>query len=112
MCVAGVRYSHQGKIVTPGQCRAARALLGWTQIDLAKAAGIGQSTVANFERSKLVVAAKSITKMQLALEDAGIEFTDGKRLGSEDEGLIGDNGSVIPRPRASRPGPSPRRTAH
>jgi transcriptional regulator with XRE-family HTH domain len=67
--------------VTPGQCRAARALLGWTQIDLAKAAGLGQSTVAHFERSKLVVAAESITKMRLALEDAGIKFTDGRRPG-------------------------------
>ena len=44
-----------------------------------KAAGLGESTVINFERSKLLVAAESITKMQLALEDAGIEFTDGKR---------------------------------
>jgi transcriptional regulator with XRE-family HTH domain len=67
--------------VTPGQCRAARALLDWRQIDLAKAAGLGQSTVAHFERSKLVLAAESITKMQLALEDAGIEFTDGRRPG-------------------------------
>jgi transcriptional regulator with XRE-family HTH domain len=67
--------------VTPGQCRAARALLGWRQIDLAKAAGLGQSTAANFERSKPVVAAESITKMRRALEDAGIEFTDGRRPG-------------------------------
>jgi transcriptional regulator with XRE-family HTH domain len=70
---------HQGKIVTPGQCRAARALLGWKQIDLAKAAGLGESPVVNFERSKPVVAAEFITKMRIALEDAGIEFTDGRR---------------------------------
>ena len=67
--------------MTPAQCRAAHALLGWTQIDLAKAAGLGESTVLNFERSKLVVAAESITKMQLALEGAGIEFAGGKRPG-------------------------------
>ena len=79
--MAGVSYSHQGKIVTPGQCRAARALLGWTQIDLAKAARIGESPVVNFERSKPVVAAESVIKMRLALEDARIEFTRGKRPG-------------------------------
>jgi DNA-binding XRE family transcriptional regulator len=84
--------------VTPGQCRAARALLDWTQIDLAKTAGVGQWTVSNFERSKLV-AAESITKMRLALEDAGIKFTDGKRPGVRMKGVIAKKRSVIPRPK-------------
>ena len=67
--------------MTPAQCRAARGLLGWTQIDLAKAAGVGESTVLDFERGKREVAAPSIKKMQLALEDAGIKFTNGTRPG-------------------------------
>jgi len=84
--------------VTPGQCRAARALLDWTQIDLAKTAGIGQWTVSNFEGSKRV-GAESTTKMRLALEDAGIKFTDGKRPAVRIKGVIRKKRSVIPRPK-------------
>ena len=84
--------------MTPGQCRAARALLDWTQIELAKTAGIGQWTVSNFERSKLVPA-ESITKMRLALEDAGIKFMDGKRPAVRMKGVIGKKRSMIPRPK-------------
>jgi transcriptional regulator with XRE-family HTH domain len=54
--------------VTPQQCRAARAFLGWTQTRLAKASGLGESTVLDFERGKRQVAAGSITAMQRALE--------------------------------------------
>ena len=34
--------------MTPAQCRAARGLLNWTQVKLAKAAGIGTSIVTSF----------------------------------------------------------------
>ena len=38
------------KFVTPLQIRAARALLDWTQIDLAKAAGYSTTTIWRVER--------------------------------------------------------------
>jgi transcriptional regulator with XRE-family HTH domain len=64
--------------VSPAQSRAARALLDWTQEALAKAAGLGVSTVIDFERSRRAVAEGSIAAIRRALEAAGIEFTNAK----------------------------------
>ncbi|WP_280948385.1 helix-turn-helix domain-containing protein [Mesorhizobium jarvisii] len=33
------------------QCRAARAMLGWSQGDLAEAAAVSRTTIVDFERS-------------------------------------------------------------
>ena len=58
----------------PEQCRAARALLGLSQPALAKAAGVGLSTVVDFEKSRRSVALESVQRMYEALEKAGVEF--------------------------------------
>lgn len=60
--------------MTPEQCRAARALLDWTQSKLAEAAGLGLSIVVDFERSLREVSAKRIRALRAALEEAGVEF--------------------------------------
>jgi transcriptional regulator with XRE-family HTH domain len=67
--------------MTPAQSRAGRALLGWSQTDLARAANVSRSTVADFELKRRPVLSASVERMQLALEDAGIKFTKGKRPG-------------------------------
>ena len=36
-------------MIVPAQIRAARALLDWRQIDLAKASGVSDLTIINFE---------------------------------------------------------------
>jgi len=36
--------------ITPSQCRAARALLGWSQDDLKDRSGVAKVTIADFER--------------------------------------------------------------
>lgn len=79
--VTTAAYSNQEKFLTPGQSRAARGLLDWSQTRLAKEAGLGLSTVYDFETERREVSAASIGKMQTALEGAGIEFTNGKRPG-------------------------------
>ena len=60
-----------------GQIRAARALLGWRQQDLAKAAKVGLATVARIEQGDGMVQGNfsTITKIQQALEREGITFT-------------------------------------
>jgi len=60
--------------MTPEQCRAARALLDWTQSKLAESAGLELSIVVDFERSLREVSAKRIRALRAALEEAGVEF--------------------------------------
>lgn len=59
------------------QISAARDLLGLTQVELAKAAGVGESTVLNFELGKIEPHQKNREKIQAELERRGIEFTNG-----------------------------------
>jgi transcriptional regulator with XRE-family HTH domain len=65
----GIRHS-----ITSGQCRAARALLDLTQPELAEAAGLGLSTIVDFEKSRRDVSRAAVHAMQKALEKAGIQF--------------------------------------
>ena len=60
------------------QIRAARGLLGWSQGKLARAAGIGLATLQRIEQSEGVVKGNfaTVLKIQIALEQAGIHFTD------------------------------------
>ena len=60
------------------QIRAARALLGWSQIKLARAAGVGLATLQRIEQNEGVVKGNfsTILKIQKALEKAGIHFSD------------------------------------
>lgn len=61
--------------MTIEQCRAARALLGWSTMALADAAGLGIATVRRFETAN-PVAQSSVATMQKALERAGVVFLD------------------------------------
>jgi transcriptional regulator with XRE-family HTH domain len=64
------------------QCRAARALLKWSQTQLAESSGVALSTVAEFEIDKREPRSDNLTAMTSALEDAGIIFeTDGRHVG-------------------------------
>jgi transcriptional regulator with XRE-family HTH domain len=58
------------------QIRAARALLGWRQQDLAKAAKIGLATIARIEQGEGPAQGhvSTIIAIQHALERAGVRF--------------------------------------
>ena len=60
--------------LTPKHIRAARALLAWSQQDLAKKAGVATSTVADFERGQRKPVANNALAIRNALETAGIHF--------------------------------------
>lgn len=62
--------------ITPEQCRAARALLGWSQPDLADAVGIARETIAHFERGARTPHPNNLTAIRSTLEAAGIDFID------------------------------------
>jgi DNA-binding transcriptional regulator YiaG len=68
--------------MTPEQCRAARALLRWSQADLSNAAGIGFRTTSYFEaRGKQPTTQENRDALRAALERAGIVFTDDESQG-------------------------------
>lgn len=61
-------------MITPAQCKAARALLGWNQRDLADAANISLSTVCDFEIGHRKPIARNRDAILDALSKAGIVF--------------------------------------
>lgn len=59
----------------PAQLRAARAFLGWSRPDLAKAAGISHETVNRAEGLRRHPAGRgALMKICAALDNAGVEF--------------------------------------
>ncbi|MFT6675923.1 MAG: transcriptional regulator with XRE-family HTH domain [Sulfitobacter sp.] len=56
------------------QCRAARAILGITQQDLADASNVNKRTIMDFESGKRTPVPATITTLRLALESAGAVF--------------------------------------
>lgn len=64
-------------ILTPEQTKAARALLAWTQQELATAARVSLSTVADFERGLRTPVANNAQAMREALEAEGLQFVAG-----------------------------------
>ena len=61
-------------MITPSQCRAARALIGWSQLQLADAARVGVVTVRQFEAGASEPRNATLDVMTRALEGAGVIF--------------------------------------
>jgi transcriptional regulator with XRE-family HTH domain len=62
--------------MTPAQCRAARALLDWSQLKLGNIAKVGRASLAEFEAGRRIPNGRALRDMQTALEGAGVEFID------------------------------------
>jgi transcriptional regulator with XRE-family HTH domain len=60
--------------MSPQQSRAARAWLGWSQVELAKRSGVSLSTVQDFERGQRTPIANNIAAMRRVIEAAGIRL--------------------------------------
>jgi transcriptional regulator with XRE-family HTH domain len=65
-------------LVTTRQIKAARALLGWSQSDLADRSGVSEPTVARLESAEGELGGREGTgdKIRSAIEKAGVEFID------------------------------------
>jgi transcriptional regulator with XRE-family HTH domain len=66
-------------LITGRQLRAARALIGWEQADLADRSGVAIGTVRRMESFPGPIGSRTSTLMQVleTLEKAGIEFLNG-----------------------------------
>ncbi|KAB1071682.1 helix-turn-helix transcriptional regulator [Methylobacterium planeticum] len=65
------------------QCRAARALLGWSQRRLAKASGVGLSAIVSFEHGGgRRVSREAVAELRGTFEEAGLEFLSGSEGGT------------------------------
>lgn len=60
--------------ISSSQCRAARALLGWSQDQLATASKVAKATIANFEAEKRAPYARTLDDLRKAMETAGVQF--------------------------------------
>ena len=72
-----------GISLLPAQCRAGRALINWTQNDLAQNSGVAKATIAYFETNKRQPYQKTLSDLRRVMEKAGICFID------QDEGGAG-----------------------
>ena len=65
-------------MVTTRQVKAARALLGWSQGDLARESGVSEPTIARLESTGGELGGRENTaaKIRGALEGGGIKFID------------------------------------
>ena len=70
-------------MISGRQLKAARALLGWEQRDLAKESGVAIGTVRRMESFDGEIGARTSTLslVQRALENAGVDFLNHERPG-------------------------------
>ncbi len=79
--------------MTPEQCRAGRALIGWSVADLASKVGLDERLIDDFEAGRNDPASGTIEVLRSGLMTAGVVFTGGETVGvrlgrrSGDEGL-------------------------
>jgi uncharacterized protein (DUF433 family)/DNA-binding transcriptional regulator YiaG len=87
------------EIVIPPQIRAARALLGWSQEELATEARVAATTVRDMEaeRRSDTAAASEVLK---ALRGGGVEFVPGTATSGPGVRLVIDRPNLIRRPQA------------
>ena len=61
-------------MLDPKVCKAARELLGWNQVYLARRAGLGESTLRAFEARRNKLIRENVVAIRLALKNGGVEF--------------------------------------
>lgn len=66
----------QEVMITPAQIRAARALIGWKQTDLAAAAELSEMSIKNVEKDGADPRSSTLAKIEAAFEAAGVIFLD------------------------------------
>jgi transcriptional regulator with XRE-family HTH domain len=69
-------------MITGEQASLARRLLGWSLMRLSNFCGVSDVTIQNFEMGRdRIPTTPDVEAIQRALEEAGVEFTNGKKPG-------------------------------
>lgn len=61
-------------LLTADLIKAARRLLGWSQIELARSSNVSQKALSDFERNKRPLTAYTSGRLRQALEVNGVQF--------------------------------------
>jgi transcriptional regulator with XRE-family HTH domain len=75
--------------ITSAQCRAARALIGWSREELAKASHVGVRTLVDFERGARQPQIRTLIDIRRALEEADVRFLNEDEFGGPGVRLSG-----------------------
>jgi ribosome-binding protein aMBF1 (putative translation factor) len=67
-------------MITGAQIQAARRLLGWSIEDLASRSGVGRIALRKFESEQARPDNQIASQIQVALEQAGIDFSDQQKV--------------------------------
>ena len=86
-------------MISPRQIRAARALLGWSQQELADKAIVSLNALTRLERAQVDPRVSTVTALQRALSKAGVEFIAEEPNRGEGVRLVKPSTNA---PRASR----------
>jgi hypothetical protein len=68
-------------MITPAQCLAARSLLNWSRYRLAARCDQSYDFIRTLEIGARVLSPEQNANIRAALEEAGVEFTNGGELG-------------------------------
>ena len=85
-------------VVIPAQIRAARAMLDWSQEQLASAAEVALTSVRDLESGKRAADTGTATAVRRALENEGVEFVSGSVEAGPGVRLVANRPNIIRRP--------------
>lgn len=94
---------NNNEVVVPAQIKAARAMLDWSQEQLAKEAKIGVTSVRDCEAMRRGEDVGAVAAMRKAFENAGIEFIPGAEGSGPGVRMAGNRPRVILMPTKMTP---------
>lgn len=75
-------------LITPAQCRAARALLNWSQPELAERCGMHVQTISAFEGNVGSPTKRTLERVFYTLDAAGVEFMPQDGVRNKVQGVV------------------------
>jgi transcriptional regulator with XRE-family HTH domain len=64
--------------ITPAQIKAARSILGWTQVELARRSNVPNSVIALFETRRRLPPREVLADLKKTSEPFGVRFVEGE----------------------------------